>query len=64
MTIDDNTARVISTVAVWAATAVIFVFGVFHFSATGDGVFWWFLIALALAICPALATRAIWKSKS
>jgi hypothetical protein len=60
---DDNKARAVSTVAIWGATALIFIFGVFRSNATGDGIYLWFLVSLALAISPAIATRAIWKSK-
>jgi hypothetical protein len=58
---EDNKARMISTVAIWIATALIFIFGVFRANATGDATYLWFLVSLALAISPAIATRAIWK---
>jgi len=63
MNIDDNKARIVSTVAIWIATAVIFVFGVFKCNATGDGIYLWTIVGLALAISPAVATGLIWKSK-
>jgi hypothetical protein len=61
---DDNNTRIISTVAVWIATAMIFVFGVFRCNASGDGMYLWSIVSLALAISPAVATRAIWKWKA
>ena len=60
---DNNTARVVTTVAIWIVTALIFIFGYFRCNATGEAIIWWFLIGIALAISPAIATRAIWKSK-
>jgi hypothetical protein len=60
---EDNKARVLSTVVVWIATALIFIFGVFNCRATGDGIYLWFFVGVALAISPAIATREIWKSK-
>jgi uncharacterized membrane protein len=60
---EDNKARVVSTVAIWIVTALIFIFGVFKCNATGDGIYLWFFVGIALAISPAIATRAIWKSK-
>jgi len=60
---EDNKARVMSTIAIWIATALIFIFGVFRANATGDAILLWFIIGIALAISPAIATRAIWKSK-
>jgi hypothetical protein len=60
---DNNQAKVVSTVAIWTATAFIFIFGVFQANATGDAIYLWFFIGIALAISPAIATRAIWKSK-
>jgi hypothetical protein len=60
---EDNKARVVSTVTIWIATALIFIFGVFQANATGDGIYVVFFIGIALAISPAIATRAIWKSK-
>ena len=60
---DNNKAKAVGTVAIWIATALIFIFGVFKCNATGDGMYLWFFIGIALAISPAIATRAIWKAK-
>lgn len=62
---DDNQAKTISTMAIWIATACIFIFGVFRFSADGFfPVLFWMLTSLALAVAPAVGTQAIWKSQS
>jgi len=59
---NDNKMKTISTVAVWIATAVIFIFGVFSFHWTGDfaGILW-AVVAVALAYATVQATRVIWK---
>lgn len=60
---EDIEARVLSTVAIWIVTALVFIFGVFKCKAAGDGIYLWCFVGIALAISPAIATRAIWKSK-
>ncbi len=62
---NDNQAKTLSTVAIWIATAVIFVFGVFRMQWDGvlAGMFW-MVISLVLAIAPAVATQAIWSRAS
>ena len=62
---NDNQAKTISTVAIWAATTLIFIFVVRHFSWSDilSGLFLT-LIAIALAIAPAAATHAIWNRPS
>lgn len=59
---NDNMAKLISTLSVWTATAFIFVFGVFRFSSNGIGVFLWAMLALALVWAPVTATQAIWRA--
>jgi hypothetical protein len=61
MRIDDNATRLLSTIAVWFATAVIFVGAEINCRATGDGVYLMTIIAVAMAASPAIATKAIWK---
>jgi hypothetical protein len=63
MNIDDNATRLFSTIIIWIATAVIFVFGFFRMNVTGVGLLPWFAIGMALAIGPAVATKEIWKSQ-
>lgn len=62
---NDYQAKTLSTVAIWIATAVIFVFGVFRMQWDGvlAGMFW-MVISLVLAIAPAVATQAIWSRPS
>ncbi len=62
---NDNQAKTLSTVAIWIATGVIFVFGVFRMQWDGvlAGMFW-MVISLVLAIAPAVATQAIWSRPS
>jgi hypothetical protein len=64
MNVDDNAGRLLSTVSIWIATAVIFVFGFFRMNVSGEGMFLWFLIGVALAVGPVIATKAIWKSQT
>ena len=66
MNINDNASRLLSTVAIWVATAVIFVFGFFGGKIHVDGIaiYFWGAIGLALAVSPAIATKAIWQSKT
>lgn len=56
-------AKTICTTVIWIATALIFIFGVFKMDWTGEtagGL--WMVVAVALAIAAAQATRAVWKS--
>ena len=57
---NDNLARTISTVAIWLATAIIFVGGICRMNVDGLGLLAWMVISLAVAIAPAVATRAVW----
>ena len=61
---NDNLAKTISTVAIWLATALIFVSGICRMNVNGFGLFIWGVIAVALAIAPAVATHAIWNRPS
>ena len=61
---DSNTSRVVSTSVVWLATSAMFVFGFFRFTVTGGAVYLWFVIGIAMALAPAIATQAIWKNKA
>jgi len=62
---NDSSAKVICTTAIWIATAFIFGFGVFRFNYSGAfaGILWAGVSSL-LAIAPAFATYAIWNSSS
>lgn len=65
LTMDDNQARTLSTVAVWTATTLIFLFVVRNFSWSDivSGMFI-MLVTVSLAIAPAVATQAIWSRSS
>ena len=56
-------ARFLSTVAVWTATALIFIFGVFRFHSEGIGVFLWSMLALGLVWAAVESTEAVWGRK-
>ena len=59
----DNAAKTLATTAIWIATALIFVLGVFRVKINGDGpIFFWFIISVVLAAAPALATAKIWST--
>ena len=49
--------------AVWAATALIFIFGVFRFNSQGIGVFLWAMLALGLVWAAIESTQAVWGRK-
>jgi len=59
---NDNNTKTICTTAIWIATTLIFIFGVFRFNWNGgfSGILW-AMVALALASAATLATKAIWK---
>jgi hypothetical protein len=63
MNIDLHSSRLLSTVAIWIATALIFIFGFCRMNASGAALLPWFVIGLALALGPAFATAAIWNFK-
>jgi len=64
MKTDGTQTRLISTIVVWMAAAAMFIFGFSKLGSTGDGTFYWGVMGIALAISPAIATWAIWKSKA
>ena len=63
MNIDINSSRLLSTVAIWTATALIFILGMCRMNFSGTAVGAWILISGLLALAPALATAAIWNPK-
>jgi hypothetical protein len=60
-----NQTRAICTTVIWAATAGIFVFGVFRFRWQGLGAgFLWAVVAVAIAVAAAAGTWAVWGCAS
>ena len=59
---NDNNTKAICTTAIWASTALIFIFGVFRCNWNGgfSGMLW-AMVAVVLAFAATLATNAIWK---
>lgn len=58
-----SVSRTVSTVAIWICTMIIFVGGVFRLNWDGLAAgFLWAVVSTALAIAPAIATWAVWKS--
>ena len=64
MNISDNTSRLVSTLAIWSATAVIFIFGFCQMNVDGLALIFWGVIGTALAVGPTMATMTIWKPTS
>lgn len=62
---NDHSAKMLSTVAIWIATACVFIFGVFRFNWNGvpSGLLWT-IVSLAIASGAAMATQAVWRSDS
>ncbi|MEI7730886.1 MAG: hypothetical protein WCO56_15030 [Verrucomicrobiota bacterium] len=60
---NDNLAKLLSTLAIWTATALIFILGFFKCPVNGFAVFVWGGIGMGLAFAPAIATTAIWKHR-
>ena len=60
-----NTTRLLATCAIWIATALIFIRGYFdRLDVRGAfPTFIWATFGIALALSPALATRAVWKTR-
>ena len=56
----DNTARTIATVAIWAAVAIVLTFGAFRVNWDGYGVV--ILLGCVVAVCTAAGygTVAVW----
>jgi hypothetical protein len=62
---NDHSAKMLSTLAIWIATACVFIFGVFRFNWTGvpSGLLWT-IVSLAIASGAAVATQAVWRGDS
>ena len=58
-----DTTRLISTVAIWIAAAVIFVGGFARMSWSGLGGLFWFLGVAALFLSAGYATKFVWTSE-
>ena len=60
----EVTARAISTVGIWIATAVILTFGVFRVNWNGDAaMFFMFMIVIIICFAASVSTAAAWGWK-
>ena len=59
-----DTTRMISTVAIWIAAAVIIVGGFARMSWSGFGGVFWFLGVAALFLSAGYATKCVWASET
>jgi len=62
---NNNATRLLATAIIWIATAAIFIYGFFdRLDIRGEfPTFMFCVFGIAIALSPAIATRAIWNAK-
>jgi hypothetical protein len=60
----DSVAKLLATVAIWAAVACIFVFGLCPMNWSGQAVILFVVVSIVLAMCAMGATAVIWRSRT